>query len=163
MATNKLKHTYIAHPEVIHIRVINNVAVESLATNTTYIADLQHGEYDMSLSAYTKNDGPALGAIGIKVKPFLDPEQTLVGKALSMFELGSSTVATVLSIAATSVATGKIAEVIADAGSAGSRLSDSHSLPVHNGVQILVDVNTNSGTSASEGDLYIELVARRQL
>lgn len=162
MATSKLKHTYIARPEVIHRLVIDNVAVESLATNTTYTADLAHGEYNISLSAYTKNDGPALGAIGIKVKPFLDPEQTLVGKALSMFELGSSTVATVLTIAATSVATGKIAEVIPDAGNAGARLSDSHILPIHSGVQILVDVNTNSGTSASEGDLYLELIARRQ-
>lgn len=163
MANTRLQHSRVKRPELIRQKVLDGVAVESLSTNTTYTAQLGGGEYNVSVGVWTENDGPALGSVVVKLKPFIDDGQTLVGKALFAHEIGSSTVASAITLSATSVAVGALVELVPDAGSSGARIGASAAIPLHHGLQILVDVNTNSGTSASEGDLNIELLARKDL
>lgn len=134
----------------------------SMSTNSSLTWNLDYGQYAMT--AYAWVEGNNVSAVEIKIKPYIDHAQSIVGKALSMFEMGSSTVVTVISIPISTVTNGKVLEIIPDAGSAGARLTGDHAIgPTTHGFKITVDVNANATTGATVGNLELEIVHQKQL
>ena len=153
----RLTNTRARRDEVIVNRPVDNVALGSLATNTTYTVDLAPGLYNVALSAWTA--GNSDGKVDIKVKPFTDSPQAIAGRVLSGHEIGSSTVATVVSVASNNTGAGVVAQYVNDAGATGNVAGTAERMAVPHGLQILVDTNTNATTSASLGNLTIEVYA----
>lgn len=157
MANPIPRHSHVKRHEVLHNQIVKSVALGSLATNTTYTFQLRPGHY--SMSACISCDGANVSAVELKVKPFLNQEQTLVGRALYSFQAGSSTLATVVSLPISGSASGVIKEFVPDAGSAGARTGADYGIAFHHGAQITMDVNANATTSASVGNLSVEFNA----
>lgn len=157
MANSIKKHSRTWRNESIHNEILQSVALGSLSTNTTYTMQLPPGEYYLSIGGWTS--GNSDGAVNIKVKPYLDTAQTLMGRALFAHEVGSSTVASSIDIASSNTGAGILAEVVGDAGATGVRIGTEGAIPFHNGLAILVDTNTNATTGAALGTLSIEVCA----
>ena len=111
------------------------------------------GEYDIAVSAFV--DGNREGAVTVKVYPWIDPDQTISGRVLRMFELGSSTLVSALTIPDGDTAAGEFVELVPDAGSAGNRLGTSVAVPVHYGLRFVVNVSTNATTGVSVGNINL--------
>ena len=130
----------------------------SMSTLTTYIMNVPPGFVRLNVSAF--KDGNSDGAVNVKIRPYVDHDQTIVNGALYAYRLGSSTVTTSMDIASSNTAAGHIWEVVPDAGSTGSKGGGSSVIHNHAGFQITIDVNTNATTSAGVGNLTVDVHAQ---
>lgn len=130
--------------------------IATMATVTTYTANPVYGSYRLALHAWA--EGAATSNIEIKVRPWVDHEQTIPGPALNMFEVGSATLVTTATVAATSTKDGGIWVLVPGADAAGPNPGTStvEVGPLSHGFGITVDVNSNTG-----GEFDFELVMHR--
>jgi len=133
---------------------VNEIA--EMATVTTYTVNPVYGAYRLGLHAWA--EGASTSAIDIQVRPWVDHGQTIPGPALNMFEIGSGTMTTVASIAATSGSDGSIWIVVPGDDAAGANPGSSAIAvgPVSHGIAVTVDVNSNT-----VGEVDFELICQR--
>ena len=120
--------------------------MSELSTVSTYTVNPIYGSYRAALHAWHNNT--TTSNIEIKVRPWVDHAQTIPGPALGMFELGTATIVTVLTLDSGAKG-GKIAQVIPGADAAGPNPGSStiEIGPVSHGFAVTVDINGNtSGT-----------------
>jgi len=132
-------------------------AFSELATVSTYTVNPIYGAYRACLHAWHNNT--TTDAIVLKVRPWVDHAQTIPGPALGMFELGSATIVTALTLPSGAKG-GKIAEIIPGADGAGASPGTSIGEigPVSHGFAVTLDINTNVGGA---GSCDFELILQR--
>jgi hypothetical protein len=130
--------------------------IADMATVTTYTVNPIYGMYRLALNAWAS--GASTSDIEIKVRPWVDHGQTIPGNALKMFELGTATLVTALTIAATSASAGKVMDIVPGNSAAGANPGTvaQEVGPVPHGFGVEVDVNSNTG-----GTLDFEFVLQR--
>jgi hypothetical protein len=130
--------------------------ISELSTVSTYTVNPVYGSYRLALHAW--HNSTTTSAIEFKVRPWVDHGQTIPGPALGMFELGTATIVTALTLDATSVASGKIAQIIPGDDAAGPNPGSSIAEigPVSHGFSVTMDLNSNTN-----GTVDFELILDR--
>src|SRR6056297_3699015 len=78
--------------------------IADMATVTTYTVNPIYGGYQAAIHVWA--EGAATSDCEVKVRPWVDHGQTIPGNALKMFEVGSATLVTTATVAATSTKDG---------------------------------------------------------
>lgn len=114
--------------------------ISGMDTVVTYTVNTLYGQYEVQICAWhgaqTMTDD-----IVLKIRPWVDHAQSIPGNALGMFELGSSAVVTALTLSATSVADGKVMQIIPALGSLALARQMG---PYAHGFGIEVNIGTNA-------------------
>lgn len=133
---------------------VNEIA--EMATVTTYTVNPMYGAYRAALHAWAS--GAATSSVEVQVRPWVDHNQTIPGPALNMFEVGSATLTTVASVAATSGSDGSIWIIVPGADAAGPNPGTTtvEVGPISHGLAVTVDTNSNT-----LGEVDFELVLQR--
>ena len=132
--------------------------IADMATIATYTVNPLYGTYTAAIHAWA--EGAATSNITIKVRPWVDHGQTIPGAALKMFQIGSSTLVTTVTLAATSLKAGNIWQLIPGNSGAGAN-PGSVAIgigPISHGLAVTVDRNGNTA-----GKLDFELVLQRSM
>lgn len=118
--------------------------ISDMDTVVTYTVNPIYGQYKVAIHAW-HGAQTMVDPITLKIRPWVDHGQTIPGNALNMFELGSATLATAITLSATSVAAGAVVQVVPGADAAGANPGTVAQAigPSSHGFGITVNVGTN--------------------
>ena len=143
--------------EVVALRPVDGVNLGDMATNTT----LALTSVPSGLSAVSISIGASVSLVSnveFKLFAYANAAQTVDTGVLSAHEVGSSTLVTTITLATTSIATGKLYTYVPTAAISG----DSRINLVH-GLKATIDVNANATTSVAVGDLTVDVILHQGL
>ena len=142
----------VTRNEVLALRPVDSLNAGSMSTNTT----LALTQVPPGLSAVSVAIGASttlVSNIEFKLYAYANAAQSVISGVLSSHEIGSSTLVTTITLASTSVATGKLHVFVPTVAVAGdSRLNLVH------GLKATIDVNANATTGATVGDVTVDLI-----